>query len=88
MSSHHESIIREPLITGTNITYNKITEDVCAPVERMPSKAWWMGFTVAVLGLRLGLGYHQLRMVGRYWSRRNFDFCDLITFPSELEKLN
>jgi hypothetical protein len=21
-----------------------------------------------------GLGYHQLRMVGRYWSRRNIDF--------------
>ena len=55
MSSHHESIIREPLITGTDITYNKITEDVCAPVERMPSKAWWMGFTVAVLGLILWL---------------------------------
>ena len=32
MSSHHESIIREPLITGENITYAKVTEDVLVRV--------------------------------------------------------
>lgn len=84
MSSHHESIIREPLITGTDITYNKITEDVCAPVERMPSKAWWIGFTVAVLGLVLwlvavgytfwtGIGAWGLnKTVGWAWDITNF----------------
>ena len=84
MSSHHESIIREPLITGTDITYNKITEDVCAPVERMPSRAWWMGFTVAVLGLILwliavgytfwtGIGAWGLnKTVGWAWDITNF----------------
>jgi Ni/Fe-hydrogenase subunit HybB-like protein len=50
MSSQHESIIREPLITGNNITYAKISEDILAPVERMPGKAWWIGFTVASMG--------------------------------------
>src|ERR1700759_345429 len=50
MSSHHESIIREPLITGNNITYGKITNDVLKPVENMPTKAWWIGFTIASLG--------------------------------------
>src|ERR1700712_3773505 len=50
MSSHNESIIREPLITGKNITYAQITDDILHPVEKMPGKAWWIGFTVASLG--------------------------------------
>jgi len=37
---------------------------------------------------RLGLGYYQLCMVGRYWSCRNFDFCSTVTFPSEVENGN
>ena len=44
MSGHSESIIREPLITGKDITYAKITNDVLRPVENMPGKAWWIGF--------------------------------------------
>jgi molybdopterin-containing oxidoreductase family membrane subunit len=50
MASHNESIIREPLITGKDITYAKITNDILAPVENKPNKAWWIGFTVASLG--------------------------------------
>jgi molybdopterin-containing oxidoreductase family membrane subunit len=53
MASHSESIIREPLITGENITYAQITEDVLRPVENKPTKAWWIGFTVASLGALL-----------------------------------
>jgi len=53
MSSHHESILREPLITGENITYAKITEDVLVPVENKANKAWWIGFTIASLGALL-----------------------------------
>src|SRR6201986_4206703 len=53
MASHSESIIREPLITGKDITYAKITNDVLRPVENMPGKAWWIGFTVASLGAML-----------------------------------
>ncbi|MVN21152.1 NrfD/PsrC family molybdoenzyme membrane anchor subunit [Mucilaginibacter arboris] len=55
MSSQHESIIREPLITGDNITYSKITNDILFPVENMPNKAWWIGFSVASLGALLWL---------------------------------
>ncbi|MGI4727299.1 MAG: NrfD/PsrC family molybdoenzyme membrane anchor subunit [Janthinobacterium lividum] len=55
MSSHHESIIREPLITGDNITYAKITEDILVPVENAPNKAWWIGFTLASAGALLWL---------------------------------
>src|ERR1700704_22156 len=50
MASHKESIIREPLVTGKDITYAKVTDDVLFPVENMPTKAWWIGFTLASLG--------------------------------------
>jgi Ni/Fe-hydrogenase subunit HybB-like protein len=53
MASHNESIIREPLITGKDITYAKITDDVLRPVENMPTKAWWIGFIVSALGALL-----------------------------------
>jgi Ni/Fe-hydrogenase subunit HybB-like protein len=53
MASHNESIIREPLITGKDITYAQITNDVLRPVENMPGKAWWIGFSVASLGALL-----------------------------------
>jgi Ni/Fe-hydrogenase subunit HybB-like protein len=53
MASHNESIIREPLITGKDITYAKITEDVLWPVENKPNKAWWIGFIVSSLGALL-----------------------------------
>ncbi|WP_367211035.1 NrfD/PsrC family molybdoenzyme membrane anchor subunit [Sphingobacterium sp. R2] len=53
MSSHNESILREPLMTGKDITYAKITDDILLPVENKPNKAWWIGFTVAALGALL-----------------------------------
>ena len=53
MSSHNESIIREPLVTGKDITYAKVTDDILLPVENKPNKAWWIGFTFAALGALL-----------------------------------
>ncbi len=55
MASHSESIIREPLITGKNITYAQITNEVLSPVENMPNKAWWIGFTIASMAATLWL---------------------------------
>src|ERR1700743_3810210 len=55
MSSHSESIIREPLITGKNITYAKITDDILRPVEKLPGRAWFIGFSVASMGATLWL---------------------------------
>ncbi|GAA4174526.1 polysulfide reductase NrfD [Sphingobacterium ginsenosidimutans] len=40
-------------MTGKDITYAKITDDILLPVENKPNKAWWIGFTVAVLGALL-----------------------------------
>lgn len=53
MSGHNESILREPLITGKNITYAQITEEVLHPIENKPTKAWWIGFIAALLGAGL-----------------------------------
>ncbi len=40
-------------MTGRDITYAKITDDILLPVENKPNKAWWIGFTVAALGALL-----------------------------------
>ncbi len=53
MSSHNESILREPLVTGEGITYAKVTDDILVPVENKPNKAWWIGFIMAALGALL-----------------------------------
>ncbi|MEB0248492.1 MULTISPECIES: NrfD/PsrC family molybdoenzyme membrane anchor subunit [unclassified Mucilaginibacter] len=50
MAHQHESIIREPLMTGKDMTFAKITNDILLPVENKPNKAWWIGFTVSSLG--------------------------------------
>ncbi|MFM2269310.1 MAG: hypothetical protein RL757_2751, partial [Bacteroidota bacterium] len=44
------SPIREPLVLGSK-TYHDITEDICAPCEKAPSRQWTIGFMVAVAGL-------------------------------------
>ena len=48
------SQIREPLVQGHK-TYHQITEDLCAPTERAPSKAWVIAFIAAVSALTLGI---------------------------------
>ncbi len=53
MSGHSESILREPLITGQNITYAQITEEILSPVENKPNRAWWIGFILALCGATL-----------------------------------
>lgn len=53
MSSHNESILREPLVTGKDITYAKVTNDILVPVENKANKAWWIGFIMAALGALL-----------------------------------
>ena len=41
------SPIREPLIMGSK-TYHQITEDICAPSEKAPTRQWIVGFILAV----------------------------------------
>ena len=40
-------------MTGKDITYAQITDDILLPVENKPNKAWWIGFIVACVGASL-----------------------------------
>jgi molybdopterin-containing oxidoreductase family membrane subunit len=51
-----EAEVREPLILGKDVTYHKITEEVCAPVEGRANKLWWFIFTMSLLLGLWGLG--------------------------------
>lgn len=55
MSNFPESILREPLITGSNKTYSSITNELLTPVEGKAGKAWWIGFIAACCGTLLWL---------------------------------
>lgn len=46
--------VRRPLVEGHK-TYHQITEDLCAPTERTPSKAWILAFIVSVSVLAFGV---------------------------------
>jgi len=72
------------LVTGKDITYAKVTDDILLPVENKPNKAWWIGFTLAALGALLwvvsvgytfwtGIGTWGLnKTVGWAWDITNF----------------
>ena len=49
------SSLRQPLVTGV-VSSAQITQDVCAPLERWPSKNWWIGFAIAFSILAMGVG--------------------------------
>ena len=77
------SPIREPLVLGQK-TYHDITEDLCAPTERTPSKAWVLAIIAAVSALTfgvvcilitiwIGIGTWDLnRTIGWGWDITNF----------------
>ncbi len=81
--AHYVSPLRIPLIEG-NKTYHQITDDICKPTERTPSKLWVIGFIISVSFLALymfvitwtiwqGIGVWNLnRTIGWGWDITNF----------------
>jgi Ni/Fe-hydrogenase subunit HybB-like protein len=77
------SPLREPLIEGHK-TYKQISDDICAPVEARPSKAWMIsvtlsgllaltGFTMIGITITYGIGMWGLnKTVGWAWDITNF----------------
>lgn len=62
------SPLREPLIMGSK-TYHQITEDICTPSEKAPSRQWIIGFIVAVTFLAIFVfcvGWHIYYGVGAW----------------------
>jgi len=59
---------REPLIYGSK-TYHQITEDICTPSERAPSRQWVIGFILSVTFLAVFVfcvGWHIFYGVGSW----------------------
>ena len=50
----YESELREPLIDGDK-TYHQITEDLISPIESSPTRAWWIGLSIALALLLFGV---------------------------------
>jgi Ni/Fe-hydrogenase subunit HybB-like protein len=53
MHLQYESTVREALVDG-NKDYHQITEDICAPIEKKPTKLWYIGFFLSLLCLGFG----------------------------------
>ncbi|MBI1790379.1 MAG: polysulfide reductase NrfD [Acidobacteria bacterium] len=55
------SVLRRPLIEGDK-SLSRVTEDVCASMERKPSALWWGAFLAALTALLAGVAavYHLL----------------------------
>ena len=62
MSSHNQSILRDTINTGKDITYAGILTRYLLPVENKPDKAWWIVLVRSrlrsfVMGGREKVGY-------------------------------
>ena len=56
MSSSPVSAALRPILIAEQPTLAQVTEEICAPLDRWPNKAWWIGFTIALTALLQGLG--------------------------------
>ncbi|MBU3677767.1 MAG: hydrogenase, partial [Chitinophagaceae bacterium] len=54
MHLKYESVIREALVDG-NKDYHQVTEDICAPIEKKPTKLWYIGFFLSAALLMFGV---------------------------------
>jgi len=51
--AHALSSLRRPLIGGDK-SYSQVTEDICAPLGRRPTRAWYAALAVSVTALLIG----------------------------------
>src|SRR5690606_30932487 len=73
-----------PLIDG-NKSLSDVTHDVCAPLERPATRAWWAAFSAAVLLLIIGVvsvGYQVATGIGTWGLNRTvgwgFDITNFV----------
>lgn len=83
MHLKYESFVREPLVDGHK-TYHQVTEDIISPIERKPTRLWYIGFffSLALLGFGAfsvfwevywGIGVWNInRTIGWGWDITNF----------------
>jgi len=70
-----------PLITGGK-TPSQVTEDICAPLEKGPTRLWWIGLAAAATALVIGMvtvGYMIATGVGTWGLNRTVGWAFDIT---------
>ncbi|XXF79905.1 polysulfide reductase NrfD [Myxococcaceae bacterium GXIMD 01537] len=55
MSNSHTSTLREPLVSEER-TLGQLTGEILAPMERRPTRKWWVAFLISVALLLMGVG--------------------------------
>ena len=64
----HDSPLREPLVDG-NKSIGDVTRDICRPLEGTPTKLWYIGITLSVSMLIIGMlsiGYLFAKGIGTW----------------------
>ena len=77
------SILRRPLIAG-NKSFDQVTREVCAPLERKSIAAWWMTFSAALAMFSVGalaVGYQLVTGIGTWGLNNTVGWAfDIINF--------
>ncbi|MFN7131649.1 MAG: NrfD/PsrC family molybdoenzyme membrane anchor subunit, partial [Myxococcales bacterium] len=81
MSDHHLSALREPLVSEPR-TMAQLTDEICAPMERRPTRLWWLAFAASLAALALGvgaIGYEVATGIGTWGLNRTIGWAFDIT---------
>ncbi len=76
-----EVLLQQPLIAGDK-SLEQVTSEVCAPLERRPTRLWWSAFLASVCLLLLGLvavGYQVKVGIGTWGLNRTVGWAFDIT---------
>ncbi|MDE2238203.1 MAG: hydrogenase, partial [Elusimicrobia bacterium] len=57
------SLLRKPLVEGDK-TCADVTRDVCDPLDRTPTRLWWLGFGLSSTALLTGL----IMVIDQVWT--------------------
>jgi Ni/Fe-hydrogenase subunit HybB-like protein len=75
------SPLREPLVTAPR-TLAGITDDIVGQMDRRPTRLWWLGLTLAIVALTVGVGavsYEILTGIGTWGLNRTVGWAFDIT---------
>ena len=75
------SALREPLVTAPR-TLAGITDDIVGQMDRRPTRLWWLGLSLAIVALAVGVGavsYEILTGIGTWGLNRTVGWAFDIT---------
>lgn len=75
------SSLRKPLV-DLDRSYAQVTTEVCAPMERRPSRLWWIAFLISLSVMMMGfaaIGYQTITGIGAWGLNRTIGWAFDIT---------